>query len=812
MISGHGNISAPITFIGDGASEEDVQSGYALTGLFERKFKEYCNEQGISFGDTYRTCLIKERINLSKPEKNKGLVTPKYNEILTSEINTIGSNILVPTSELAFTFSTGLSGIRKFRGSVLPAVNSLGSKRVIPILGPYPYLNEDPKLEFITRLDFTKITKNLGLIGPIPEIGMCWVAKDVQSLRNFLNRHYEACISKTLLEGGYCVLDIETYCGLPTCISLCFDGHESCTVPIVDKTISLDERVLMLHEISKVLASKVPKVNQNIKFDWRKLEDRLKCKVNNVVGDTALAASCLYPEFPKNLGFLTSLYTDMPYFKDEGKQYDPAIHNRERLYLYCAKDSLATHKIHQAQLGELVETGTNNIYQRNIRILPIYKTMEENGILIDQDKNRELYAKYESLFDIQVRKLHILTNSNINPLAHAQVRKIVYEDLGYKKIRGVKTTQTGLPGTDEESLEILMWRGEPLNAQKGTACDILQTFINIRKLHKVLEYLVSPLFPDGHTRCDFNLGGAETGRTTTGHTTDNIIIYHKGKLKLKDLGRSFQNIGKHGFEIDDITYGRDLRSMFIPSPGYCFVEIDLSQAEARVDAVLAEDYDILDVFDGPIGIHKLTGSWVYSCNPSEIKKGILVDGVDRYHEAKIVRHAGERNMGEDRLMMMIHQPINHCRSVLKTFHEKQPNIKEVFHREIREQIQQTRNLHAPNGRKRDFFDRFDNHMVNEGISFLPQAIVTDYLKDGIDRAFNDQGCKEWVRPLAEAHDGFLAEVLISRKEEYASTFQKCLDYAIDFRTCSLSRDFSLKIPSEVEWSSTNWKEMKGLKL
>jgi len=807
MVAGHGSISAPITFIGDGCSDDDVHSGFCLTGQIERKFKEFCYEQGISFSDTYRTCLIKERINLMNPDANRSLVTPQFNEILTNELNTIGSNILVPTSELAFSFTTGLSGIRKFRGSVLPCVSSLGTKRVIPVLGPYPYTNQDPKLEFITRLDFSKIAKNLGRSGPIPEIGICWVAKSAEQLRQFFTRHYANCIAKSIEDGGFLNFDIETYCGIPTCISFCFDGNESCTAPILDRSVSFDERALMLYEIAKLLATPIPKVNQNIKFDWKKLEQRLLCKVNNVVGDTALAASCLYPEFPKNLGFLTSLYTDMPYFKDEGKEFDPTIHNRERLYLYCAKDSLATYTIYKIQCAELKETGTNNVYQRNMRILPIYKTMEENGILIDDTCRSNLFNKYESLFDIQVRKLHILTNSKINPLSPVQVRKLIFDELGYKKIRGIKTTKTGEPSTDEESIELLMWMGES-RVQDGR--EILKTFINIRKIHKCIEYLLSPLFPDGRTRCEFNLGGTETGRTSSGKTTDQYLVFDKGKIKLKSLGRSFQNIGKHGFEIDDITLGRDLRSMFVPSPGYCFVEVDLSQAEARVDAVLAEDYDILEVFDGPIGIHRLTGSWLFNCDPLEIKKNVLVNGVERYLQSKTARHAGERNMREDRLMMMIHEPIRRCKEILATFHAKQPNIREVFHREIRECLQKTRNLTAPNGRKRDFFDRFDNHMVNEGISFLPQAIVTDYLKDGIDTAFNDEGCKEWVRPLAEAHDGFFAEVPLARKEEYASIFQKALDQEIDFKTCSLSRDFQLRIPSEVEWSDTNWKEMNKL--
>ena len=105
----------------------------------------------------------------------------------------------------------------------------------------------------------------------------------------------------------------------------------------------------------------------------------------------------------------------------------------------------------------------------------------------------------------------------------------------------------------------------------------------------------------------------------------------------------------------------------MPSRGYSFVEIDLSQAEARVDAVLANNFRILEVFDGPIGIHRLTGSWVYGMeNPLDIKKGTL-----EYHMSKTVRHAGERNMGAGRLMAMTQRPMKECERILKVFHSYQ---------------------------------------------------------------------------------------------------------------------------------------------
>ena len=793
-ISGHGLESAKVMIIGDGATDDDIASGYALTGGCERTLRSFCSDNGMNLNEFYRTALIKDRINLNKPKMNISLITDQYKEILSNEIKLISPNVIVPLSELSFNFVTGLNGIMKFRGSVLPAKLDFTGRpiRVIPVLGPNPYLNQDIKMAFISRLDFGKVAKNIDSNGIIDEIGHCWIAQTSSELRSYFSRHYTSA--------EFVVLDIETFCGIPTCISFCFDGKESVTVPILDKSISFDSRMLMLKDIATLLTSPLPKVNQNIKFDWKKLE-RFGLKVNNVVGDTLLATSVLYCEFPKNLGFLTSLYTDMPYFKDEGKEYDPQLHDRSRLYLYCAKDSLATHQIYSTQLKEMREMGVDKVYDKLIEILPLYKKMEENGIRVDAERRDELLAKYESKFDTQVYKLHKLCNNAINPMSPAQVRKFVFEELQYNTIGAMSRTQNGEISVDEENLEILIWLG---SSNVPYAADILKTFIACRKLHKVIEYLVSPIHPDGYSRCEFNLGGTETGRTSSGKTTDNLLIIKKNKVKRIDLGRSFQNIGKHGFEVEGEDCGKDIRSIFVPSRGYSFVECDLSQAEARVDAVLARDYEILSIFDGPIGIHRITGSWIYNCEPQEIKKDILVEGVDRYYQSKMARHAAERNMKADRLMLMVHQPKRECERILKNLHDKQPNIREVFHREIREQIQRYKVLVAPNGRRRDFYGRFDQHQINEGISQLPQAIVTDYLKSGLSATFTE--C-DFARPLNEQHDGFLAEVPMGKERDYGRIFTENTEKEIDFRTCSLSRDYRLRIPIEVEYSKTNWAEM-----
>jgi len=393
------------------------------------------------------------------------------------------------------------------------------------------------------------------------------------------------------------------------------------------------------------------------------------------------------------------------------------------------------------------------------------------------------------------------------------MRNVVYTILGYKPVRGVKTTESGEPSTDEESLELLRAFGEASKAP-STGSYILDCIIACRKFHKVIEILNTPIYPDGRFRFEFNLAGAETGRSTSSETTDRYLYFDGNKVESANLGHSIQNIGKHGFQVDGITYGRDIRSIFRPSRGFTFVEGDGSQAEARVDAILSGLED-LSFFEDP-GIHKLTGSWLYGCPPQEIKKNILIDGVDRYHMSKTVRHAGERNMTPGRLRMMTQRPIKECEQILDKFHKFQPEIRQVFHKDVIKFIQLYPHcLVAPNGRRRDFYDRIDNsskNTFNEGISFIPQAIVTDQTKFcGILRTYEDPEIYRWAALLAEAHDGCLNEVRIGREKDWAQIYKKNFEIPIDFRKCTLVREVDLVIPCEFA-SGEDWTTMEDFKI
>jgi hypothetical protein len=74
------------------------------------------------------------------------------------------------------------------------------------------------------------------------------------------------------------------------------------------------------------------------------------------------------------------------------------------------------------------------------------------------------------------------------------------------------------------------------------------------------------------------------------------------------MGCAFQTITKHG------EVGSDIRSMYIPDPGYVFLEPDLSQAESRVVALLARDERAIKLFRYGVDIHRVTYSWIAERN------------------------------------------------------------------------------------------------------------------------------------------------------------------------------------------------------
>lgn len=852
-VSSHGYGDSSIYFLAGFPSKDDLFNGLAISGQGEKTLNSFLTPNKLNLKQTYRSCFIKQRLDYSGTKAKplamalKKIDLEKYLDLLFSEIRDVNPNVIVPIDDVALSaVFPHINAIKKpkgrpgwiycYRGSILPLRADFQSRlpnqiRVIPTLSPM-HLNMDWTARSYVAIDFERIAANRNARSVITDVGKVWIARTYQEFSNFLERSLS-------VNPAFVTFDIETYCGIITCCSFCFDGFEAVSTPLNPyfyPNVSKVDMALNWQLICKLMRRELPKCGQNVKYDWT-ITERHGVRSINVIHDTMLKAALLYPELPKGLDFLTSIYTDIPYYKDEGKNYNPEIDNKDRLLLYNAKDSLATHIINVKQDEELEENGQKNLYYNEIApLILIYKDIDETGILIDQDQKRKLLWKYSQMYEQNLSILRgLVGNFAFNAKSPVQVGTLIYEELRFPK--RFHTNENGVKAysSDKETLDDLMINYGDQNKLGKVGVQILSRVILCRKLAQVLTYINTALHPDGTFRGVSNLGGTETGRSSFSKSLDEIFFTQEEMDERKRnkkpfrtqqrCGRSLQTITKHGFKVDDELFddpesseiASDLRSMFIPRKGFIFIEGDGSQAEARAVAVLAEDYELLASFDQKPKCHAKTAAACFGGDANLITKDFPRHekiGIALYDLGKRIRHAGHYAMGEFRLSQMTHLPLIESRIILTKFHQSNPKIQGIFHKDVDDAIRRpARELVTPFLRKRVFYDRLSESLYKQAKAQIPQSTISDQTKFTLSRIKEQvEGYRVKYRFLTEQHDGILAEVRSDYWEVYSEAFKRIYERPIDFRIGTLSRDFDLVIPAELSKSETNWMEMKEFKL
>jgi DNA polymerase I-like protein with 3'-5' exonuclease and polymerase domains/uracil-DNA glycosylase len=820
MILGVGAENPDIIIVTDYGTEEEFSNNKAFVGSTNTLFNQLFNANQYALSRTYRTVFCKDRapkhiqalIRKGK-YKLKQLPTDAQEYLLDQkkffdeEMKAFNPKVIIGAGDIPLWYLANELKCRKFRGSIVPSNYQTSRNEAVPFVSIMPprWIYSDIKWKVVTQLD---IGKAIGLLTkkwkPFPEGYHIWTAFTDASLREGLKRCYNS---------PFCTADIETIYNFITCIGIAPSNYEAIVVPLMDPRVSLEETAAMMKTLDTFFRCKTVKiVNQNINYDWTVMEKR-GFKIENVAGDTMILSHVIYPDFPKGLDFLTSVYTEIPYYKDDGKEAfrihstkDKAL---DKLYLYNGTDCVATRQVYEEQLKEAEESGVLDFYEKvEFPLLAMYHDLEKNGILVDWAQLDYLKTKYLSLLAMYEQRVRAISEDDINFASPKQVAEFVYGFLECPpRFNRSVDEETGevqkALATDEETLENLAF----FYVTSPTVKEMLYCIVAIRKLQKILKFLETPIHPDGRMRTSSKLTGTKSGRTAFAKSIDYTLLYDKkGKFKKQGFGNSFQTLPKHGDKLyDGVKIGDDLRTIFVPRRNHVFIEGDKSQAEARVVAVLSDNLGILYYFDNPPGIHKITAGWIYGCDPNEIKKD-----TEEYNMGKRGRHMANYNGGADRLAMMINRPKKTAEFVLDRIHSADPSIRGVFHARVQELLENRETFETPQGRKRTNLKRVDEDLVKEYYSYIPQATVSDDVKTGLDRMWRPQSEDPWFWLLNEAHDSALAEVHKDNKNRYVDLFNVEMQKPINFRNGSFKRDLELVIPVELNWSDTNWKAMERL--
>ncbi|MGH2575050.1 MAG: DNA polymerase, partial [Ignavibacteria bacterium] len=478
-------------------------------------------------------------------------------------------------------------------------------------------------------------------------------------------------------------------------------------------------------------------IGQNFNYDRDKIK-RLGFIIRKLAEDNMLKAHAINPELPKNQAFLTSIYTEEPFYKDEG-MYEGSI---EDLMNGCGRDACVAFEVNEAMDPDLDELGMRSFFENFLMKFPgLYYDIERQGFNQDIKKRDELLRKYIE-WDERCRfELFQLTGTEINVASPKQISLLLWENLKLPR----KNT------TGEEDLTALL--NSPNACRKPEHRRILELILEDRRVRRTIanNVMVLPDF-DGRIRTTY-FPCLETGRTSTGQQEPPIrpsieVIGEDNKKKKKALGTPFQTMTKHG----DI--GPECREQYIPDEPdkesdfqpYIFVQADSSQAEARIIFRLANDEDALIDIDRR-DYHAWTASWFFGGKEEDYSKKILGYEHPTRFVGKTLRHAGHLGAGKRRAAITVNTnarkykiPIAITEAIaeraLMIFHARQPKIRGVFQAGVIECLKKNRQLIAPLpygidspiGGKRTFFERWDEELFRQGFSYLPQRAVSDNTK------------------------------------------------------------------------------------
>lgn len=821
MVLGQGAENPDIILISDIPSEEELSNGKAFVGSNQSLFRALFEGADYSLFKTYRTTFCKEpiplawkvlmrkgKIDWSKPPAELVGYITRQHELLKAELMSFHPKVIIGMGDIPLFFMGAELKVRKFRGSVIPSNFRIADKP-IPYLSILPsrYIFQDIKWKIVTQADISKAVRLIHQKWtPFPEGYHLWTCWNDAALRAFLER-----TSKT----EFYVEDIETIFNFITCIGLAPSPKEAVCIPLFDPRLSIDETIAMMRTLERFnREANIKKVGQNFNYDWTIMEKR-GFKVNGFYGDTMLYSHVLYPDFPKGLDFLTSLYTDIPYYKDDGKEAFRVHSTKEKaldkLYIYNCTDCVANYQVFIEQRKEGVEYGVSEFYEKvEFPLIHLYHDIEQTGILVDLVQVDFLTNKYLHLLNHYSSFVNGIAEKSINFGSSKQVADFIYKFLElpptYNKSIDEDTGELRKTlATDEETIDELAFFCTSSELIKS----LLYSISAIRKLQKILQFLETPIHPDGRMRTGAKLTGTKSGRTSFSKSVDYTIWYDTKtkKNKKKQFGNSFQTLAKHGDKLwDGTVIGDDLRTIFVPRRNHCFIEGDKSQAEARVVAVLSNNLPILYYFDNPPGIHRITGGWIYGCPPEEIKKD-----TEEYNMGKRGRHMANYDGGPHRLAKMLTVPLKKASFVLDRIHEADPSIRDVFHARVKELLDKGETFETPQGRKRTNFKRVDQDTIKEFYSYIPQATVSDDVKMGLYRMWEPQSKDPWFKVCNEAHDSAMVETHRDNKERYYDLFRVEMQKPIDFRRGSFIRDLEIVIPVELAQSEGSWKTMEAVK-
>ncbi len=682
----------------------------------------------------------------------------KFTSELRDEIQRRRPTLVIPVGGEALRAVTGKSSIDNWRGSILQGQvgGGVGSRpfKVIPTYHPARVLREFTTLsvfEHDIRRAYSEwcdggIVRDLGLVLEInptfervisflksllERVGNTTLALDIETSRDSgeTPRNHVRCLG---------IADSPTHA---LCIPFISNHRLYSTNRPVDQPSNIihlgpltlpsaethanshwteEQEYVILGLLHQILSARtITKDLQNCPFDAQILSKDFGLHLHGPIFDTMVASHTLYCELPKDLGFLASLYTKIPYYSDYDRTSDLAT------WKYNALDCVATFQIGVVMREELrgrrISTGeptldvsvsndvagdagrpitswefTSETFQEN-HIQPAVHAMTrigQRGVLCDTVVRDQLRTVYQGMQDDYERKFRELSHiPTINVASPAQIGRFLYEEL---KLTPIRKRSTGELTVDEDAIDTLKTR-YPRHSE------LLSCLIDFREMVKLIgTYLNIPLSPDGRLFTTYNPVATVTGRC---NSAKNIWGY----------GTNLQNIPVRS------DLGKPLRRMFIADPGNVLIKTDLSQAEFRLVVWFGRIRRLISRYltDPNFDVHRWFAAVMNRIPEPAVTKA-------QRSLAKNGVYGGNYHMEAPKAAKTYKMTLQEAKHVLTSYHAALPEVAQWW-AEVEGVVSSTRCLVNPFGRTRIILDRLDNSTYRDCYSHVCQSTVGDLI-------------------------------------------------------------------------------------
>lgn len=738
-----GAFNAEIAVVAEAPGEREVNMRMPLVGGSGKYLWDVLKKYGLTRQHVYVTNVIKRQVSMSAKADAKDEVKrdelDHWEQLLQWELGNLPNlKYVIILGNYALRALTGNSGIMNWRGTVFDdiMVGGVRLKGLATFNPAYPL--REPRMDVVFRMDIGKLEKLRDGTWIKPEINTHINPSYDEAMRWIDKMHDEGISGKPV--GG----DIEVVSGETACIGLANDTKTAMCISLRDRNsnrFSLGEERALYRRFNQLFSdTRVPFVFQNGMFDsyflW--LKDRIR--IRRIWFDTMLAHHTLYPQLPHNLGFLTSQYTDHPFYKDEGKDWQEGG-EIDDFWRYNGKDCCIMLECQQKILKELVHFKMDKFFFEHVmRIQPFLVEMTVGGVKVDltlkeriTDELREIVAKQTEVFHSWVHEATGDPTYFPNPASWKQLQVLFFNRL--------KLVGRGLSTAEENRKRMADHPRTSLAAKR-----MLVELDKLKEEDKFLTtYAESRVSADGRMRCEYK----QTGTINApGRLSSTQLIWGEGSNLQNQPSRA--------------------QPMFIADEGYSFGYFDLSQAEARVVAWEAEIGKWKEQFEKA----RLQGG--YDCHRALASDmfGVAYDDVPSQDEdergqktiryiAKRCRHGLNYRMAPERLATTTGMSLMDAQRNYNIYHRITPELK-VWWDKLTKEVIETRTLYNAYGRRLIIMERIDEDSLNSIVAFKPQSTIGDKINRVIYLSREDP---EWplhgdiwtpaARPLLNIHDALI---------------------------------------------------------